>query len=259
MTYTVKPGDTLSQILKNFGVSSYSSPSTWALVSTRSGDPGRIFSGETLDLSRAMGYQSTGGSGGSGGSSGSSTSTTISGDLAGKAAAELGPTKDAFHKRFGTLEENMPLAALEQFAEQQVNPDAFRNAVNQMSNLERGFSTSGSWRTGYAQSERERTLADLERQRKEMVSQYIDPQKELFKNWYGAEMENYMTSKDPSNYVLDRSGLGGTFDDLGWTNDPSKPQNVYTYNPIDMRNYFRNQGVSGYRPAPLNNLWGTIT
>jgi len=55
MTYTVKPGDTLSGILKKLGVSSYASPQTWALVKTRSGNPGRIYPGEVLDLSRVPG------------------------------------------------------------------------------------------------------------------------------------------------------------------------------------------------------------
>lgn len=55
MTYTVKPGDTLSGILKKLGVSSYASPQTWALVKTRSGNPSRIYSGEVLDLSRVPG------------------------------------------------------------------------------------------------------------------------------------------------------------------------------------------------------------
>jgi len=255
MTYVVKPGDTLAGILKKLGVSSYSSPATWALVRTKSGNPGKIYSGETLDLSRVLG------------TSGSSTTAaatpapeTESERLA-RLAAEKIQRKDAFHNRFGTLEQNMPLAALQQFAEQQVNPEAFRMANEQMRNIDwrRAISGSGAQMSGYGTMERSSALDQLERQRKEMVDRFVNSQKDLFSDWYRAELNNYMTSADPSNYQLNLGGLGGEFAKLGWTNNPSQPQNQYSYNPIDMRDYFKNRGVSGYQAAPLNNLWGTIT
>jgi hypothetical protein len=252
MKYTVKGGDTLSGILKKLGVKSYSSPSTWRLVQTKSGSASIIRPGEVLDLSRVPGLSSS-----------SNKSTSKAKTPAEKIAEESAKnivTKEMFQKRFGTEEELMPTAAMQQFAAQQINPEALRQSVRTMANMDwkRGISGSGAQTSGYGMATRDRQLNELERQRRTDIANYMQTQKDLFGNWYAQEWENYQTSKDPSNYTLSSAGLGGAFNDLGWTNNPTKTGNQYAYNALDMRDYLRTRGPSGYAVAP-ENLYGSIT
>lgn len=263
MTYTVKAGDSLSKILKNLGVSSYASPSTWSLIQTRSGSPHLIRVGEQLNLSPVAhmmpGYQAPAPvtiSTASKSQEPVTTSTASKSQELSREAAKYVPTREAFWKKYGTEEELIPTAAIQQFAAQQVNPEALRQSVRTMADvdLRRAISGSGAQVSGYGAAERENVLAALERQRKTDMDQYINQQKNLFTDWYSAEMQSYMNSQDP-NWTWNTAGLSGTLGGTGYT--PTKKAGGAVYNPLDLRDYFRG-GVSGYQQAP-GNLYGTIT
>lgn len=254
MTYTVKAGDTLSQILKNLGVSSFASPNTWNLVKTASGSPHLIRTGETLNLSGVKhlmpGQQTT------------QTTAAVSKpatvapsqQIAQTVDKEVAPPKPRFEERFGHLNQFVPEAAITQFAAQQVNPYAFRNMVRQMQDYERGLGTSGAWRTGYGGSGRTDLINQLEQQRKEMMAPFIAEQTQRFEDWYGAEKKRYETTDDPA-FSLERAGLGGVLGGAGYA--PSSSANKYTYQPLDLTK-FLTPSSSGYGAAPLNQLYGTI-
>lgn len=258
-TYTVRAGDSLSAILKRLGVSSYASPSTWNLIRTRSGSPHSIAIGERLDLSPVAhmmpGYQAPKSVAPAQQSVAPARPTTKSQKLAKEAAKYVG-TKDSFRKKFGTEEQLIPRAAIQQFAAQQVNPEALRQSVRTMADtdLRRAISGSGAQVSGYGMRERENVLADLERQRRTAMKQYEDQQRNLFTDWYAAEMASYEKANDP-NWKWDTAGLSGALGGSGY--DPIKQAGSAVYNPLDFRDYFRG-GVSGYQGAP-GSLYGTIT
>ena len=172
--------------------------------------------------------------------------------------AQYVPSRDSFQQRFGTEEDLLPYAAMHQFAEQQVNPEHFRRMVRDTAQMDRQLASSGAWRTGYGQSERNRFLDEAERARRGDIMSYMDMQKNLFTDWYGGEMHSYMTGKDPSNFALNIAGLGPGYGDLGWTNEEGARPPQMEYNPLDMRDYFKPQNRSGYQTQP-SNLYGTIS
>ena len=124
--------------------------------------------------------------------------------------------------------------------------------------MDRQMASSGAWRTGYGQAERGRSLDEMERARRGDIVSYMDQQKNEFTDWYGNEMMSYATSKDPSNFALNAAGLGSGYGDLGWTNTPGARPEQVQYNPLDMRDYFQQQGRSGFQAQPTN-LYGSIT
>lgn len=255
MKYTVKAGDTLSQILKNLEVSSYASSDTWSKVKTASGSPHLIRVGETLDLSKVPGLASSTKTSTQKATQAPSATKTPSRDISEKVVAETAPPRERFEDVYGQLHEFMPEAAFTQFAAQQANPFHFRDMVRQTQDYERGLGLSGAWRTGYGDSGRTDLLNQLESQRKEAMQPFIQQQRDYFTDWYGAEKKRYETTDDPG-FSLDRAGLGGAFGGKGFA--PSAKAHQYTYNPLDLTKYLR-PSISGYGAAPnMDKLYGTI-
>lgn len=254
MQYTVKGGDSLSQILKNYGVSSYASPATWALVKTASGSPSLIRPGEVLDLAPVAhlmpGYRAP--------APAPAPVATPSQKLA-QEISKYVPTKEAFYKKFGTEQELIPRAAIEQFAEQQVNPQFLRGAVRDLARYDmvRGSQGSGARRSGYGDVERASLLDTLEAQKKTMAQEYIGQQMDLFNKWYADQYSSYQLAEDPK-WVWNTAGLGGLLGGSGYT--PTKQAGSARYNPLDLRGFLTTTGPSGYQQvADYDRLYGTIT
>jgi len=245
--YTVQRGDSLSAIAKKLGISGGWQELYNVNKSVVGSNPNLIYAGQKLTYGSPTSSTSKAG-----------TTKTKSQEVAESIAKQVGPTKEAFYKRFGTEQELIPTASLQQFAAEQVNPEAFRQAVTQTRDYDWQAAQKGLMRSGYGMTQREALLDELERSRREQVEQYMTTQKDLFTDWYGQQMRQYMESEDPSGYQLEAAGLGGAFENLGWTNQPSVPTTQYQYNPLDMRDYFRLGGRSGYSARPTN-LYGTIT
>ncbi len=249
MTYTVKGGDTLSGILKKLGAKSWSSPSTWNLVKTASGSPHMIRPGERLDLSRVPGIAQT--------STAPKTTTPKTTQTPGEKLIEGVADKKApmrkFEDSYGELRDMMPLPYMQQFAAQQANPFALREAVRTMRDWERGLG-GGYHGSGYQQAQRQRGLHDVQTYQKELEQQFLDPQKQLFTDWYGTEKERY--ELDPTyeaRRFADPNLMGGR------EFDPNQSFANLAYNPYDVTQHFGG-GISGYGATPdYGRLYGSVT
>lgn len=255
MIHTVKGGESLSQILKNYGVSSYASPSTWALIKTKSGSPSLIRPGEQLDLSSVAhlmsGYQAPGTSGSAGGSSGGYSTAT---GLTQGATEGLSPGR-SFEKDYGTdanFTGLVPYAAFRQFAAEQTAPEALRSASDMMRNYDLGRIGTGSTAraSGYEEYMRSQLLNDIDRMQKEMAEPYYQAAMDRYTDWLASQKKSYET--DPSyqlqNYV-DPNYPGMNF-------QVQKGLDQSVYNPHNLSQYFS----SGYSaPVDWNKLYGTIT
>ena len=258
MIYTVKGGDSLSQILKNYGVSSYASPSTWALIKTRSGNPSLIYSGEQLDLSPVAhlmsGYQAP--------APAQASSVTQSSQAYSTAAPMVQETTKAiaparsFEKDYGT-DSNftglVPYAVFQQFAAQQTAPEALREASEMMRgyNLERIRSGSTARPSGYEEYMRSELLRDIDRMQKEMANPYSEAALGLYTDWLASQKKSYET--DPS-YQLQKY-VDPNYPGLNF--QVKKGLNESVYNPHDLSQYF----TSGYNAPTVNwdRLYGTVT
>lgn len=241
-TYTVNKGDTLQSIAKKKGYSNWkdlwnSNVSTLKANFAKTGN--YLLKGGTINLP----------------SSSSSFNVKASGTTPSKAIAKtLGTdqTRQGFEKRFGMEQQLRPDAAFTQVAEENVNPEQLRLANKTISGYDLGLSTSGAWRTGQGMLDRGNLVNDLERQRKEAVNAFIQPQRELFSNWYNKELEAYGTSKNPNKYTLSKFNV----DLPGVPAQVMSPSSTkYQYNtPFNYGNLFKYGGYSAKA-----NPFGTVT
>ena len=264
MKYTVRGGDTLSEILKRHNVKNYASPSTWAKVATPSGSPHLIRPGERLDLSRVLPKpapapkktttKST--------AEKSTAKTTTPAQKAAEKVPTPAPRPD-FHDVIGGTQEEF-LAGMEprllQMAAGRVNPEALRMSVDALreQGKGRGFGgvqggLGGTPLSGYGEVRRENLLGDLESQRKEMMQPWLQQQKDLFSNWYQEEMTGYEESPDTMTLqdlqrTLPHDFMGGDFQ-LGKRIRPG------TYEDIDLRNLF---GGTHTRMPTGEDLYGRM-
>ncbi len=257
MIHQVKGGESLSQILKNYGVSSYASPATWALVRTRSGNPSLIYSGEQLELSPVThlmsGYQAP--------APAQASSVTQSSQSYSTAAPMVQEVTKAespgrtFEKDYGTdanFTGLVPYAAFRQFAAEQTAPEALREASNMMRGYDLGRIRSGSTArpSGYEEYMRSQLLNDIDRMQKEMAEPYYQTATDRYTDWLKSQKLSYET--DPA-YQLQKYVNP---DYPGMSFQVKKGLNQAIYNPHDLSQYF----TSGYNaPVDWNKLYGTIT
>lgn len=161
--------------------------------------------------------------------------------------------EETFREKY-PMEQFMPDPAIMQFAEQQVNPEYYRMAREQLGGYDTGANISGAYRTGESMRGRQAMLDQVDRERKGAMQEYIQAQKNLFNDWYSAEMQSYMT--DPSKYVMTGyenqpwyMGTGGS----SAYNEQGQPLYDYSYNPVDFQSYFQYGGYQGRRPIPAYN------
>lgn len=238
--YTVKSGDSLSKIYKSLGYDSWQELWNSWKSSSRSGNANLIFPGEQIPY-KATSTQST-----SSTTSAPQSNTTPSQDLV-EPVVENIPTRDQFAQRFGTLDELTPEAVFTQFGEQQVSPTYYRQASAALRNIMRAASASGAYRVGQTNTEIRNQLNDIEAARKAAVSEYVNAQKDVFGDWYNAEMESYMNAPNPAQWVLDEFDLTG----YGIDNDAYDTQYKYGYNPINLNSFFGGYGTVFRRPGRL--------
>jgi hypothetical protein len=242
-TYTVRPGDSLSKIYKSLGYSSWQDLWNQWQASSRSKNPSLIYSGEQIPYANSIAPQTTT----------PAPAPTPSQQLADTVAQEV-PTREQFASRFGSLDELTPDAAFKQFAEQQVTPDYYRTANNALRDMSRQAAVSGSYRVGQTRSAMEGQLNDIEKARKYAVDQYAQQQKDLYGDWYNAEMQSYMNAPQPANWAL------GQFDLSGYGVDNSGYSDKYRmgYNPVNIKDWFGGYGSVSQRPGQMyGNIYQT--
>lgn len=244
-TYTVKRGDNLSKIARELGVKG-----GWqALYNYNKGvigkNPNLIFAGQTYNLPGTKKAAPA-----------KAAPPPPAFDPVQQVLApikkEIPPPRQSFEDRYGTVEQMTPTAALHQFAEQQVNPEALRRASQVMKNLDwqRAIQGSGAQMSGYGQLERGNTLNELERQRAGDVKAYMGDQQDRFRNWYESQRQSYGSSTDP-NWVLNRSA-GNFMGGQDWSKIPTQ-RNYDTYS---LDKYF----TGGYGATPnWGGLYNQIT
>lgn len=244
-TYTVQKGDTIQSIAKKLGMKDWKA--LWnanrATLQANYAKTGNyLLRGK--DISTKLG-----------GSTGYSvkTTTTPSQKIA-KGIAKNDFSRAGFEKKYGTEQQLRPEAAFLQVAEQQVNPEAIRNARKQVGAYDMGLSQSGAYRTGAGMKERQGVVDQLERERKTMVNQYLQQQNDLFSRWYNKELEAYGTSKNPTKFTLSKFGVN--IPGLDQTQYTPKKNSGYNYNtPFQYNNMF-GYGAYGNNAVPM---YGTIT
>lgn len=155
-------------------------------------------------------------------------------------------SREGFEKKYGLERDLRPEAAFQQIAEEQVNPEQLRIARNSINAYDMGMSQSGAWRTGGAMRQRVDLLNQLERQRKEAVNAFIEPQRELFNQWYNKELEAYGKSKTPNTYTLSKFGI----DIPGVSQQTITPGEKYSYaTPFDYKKVFGYGAYGGNIPT----------
>ena len=246
-TYKVKSGDTLSSLYKKLGYK------TWqdlynANKQVIGNNPNLIYAGQVYN------YAGSGGSSSTTGAPSTGIGTTI-------AAAVEDPTRENFIKKYGREEDYIDaegnlvqgLRPDEMFmaaGEERVNPEQMRIASQQMKNMDwqRAIGGGGGRVSGSTLLARQNAMNQLERQRKEAVNEYVQSQNQLYNTWYNTEMANYMKSKAPSAYQMNKFGVEmPTF-----TSPTGATPTSYGYTPaVDFTKTFNLGGYS--RPAVMYN------
>lgn len=233
-TYTVKSGDSLSRIYKSLGYSSWQDLwNNWKSQS-RSGNYNLIYAGEQIPYKNQPAPAPSVAKKTTPAPAAKPPSQTLT-DTATKDIQ----TREQFAKRFGTVDELTPTAAMQQFAAQQTNPYYFEQARLALRDMSRNAAATGAYRVGQTNTDMQRTLAEVNRQRMADIENQLATQKELFaSNWYYPEMESYMTSATPSKWGLSQIDLTG----YGIDNSAYDNMYKYEYNPLNMSNYFGGYG-----------------
>jgi LysM repeat protein len=241
-TYIVRGGDSLSKIAKKLGIKG-----GWPALYEQNrkvigSNPNYIRPGWKLS------YNSPSSGGTTTSSASSTTTTTTTKDLpsteTGKttAAAVKGGDKESFYKKYGTLEELTPTAMFQAFGEERINPDQLRQAVSGVIDYDRSFAAGGGYMSGRMQADRQAYINSLERARKTAVDQYVQQQKKQYADWYGQQLKNYTTAKNPTDFQLDAYGieLPSTYNQ-----ETYKPETQYSYtSPFQMTDLFKYGGYS---------------
>lgn len=236
MAYVVQRGDTLEKIAKKLGVKNWRdlwNMNVKTLKANHAKTGNYLLKGQKITTSAAK--------------TGGSPSQQTGAKYANKVED---PTRQGFEKKFGLEGELRPDESFMQFAEQQVNPEALRQAQEQVRGFDWSAAISGASASGMNNLSRGNLINNLDRQRQTQINQFVGSQKDLFSNWYNKELNSYMTAKNPSKYQLGKYGINVG----GATQNVTPNKNQYTYqSPINYQNQF---AYGGYYNKP--RTWGDI-
>lgn len=193
MTYTVKPGDTLSSILKRYNVPGWNTSAVWNKIAPqlRSKNPGRIYPGEVINLSSVL--PQTAKATPSTPSTPTPSRATSEATSAAAAAPQLDFKKDVMPwEQF--FDENLALSSAAQRAGGYYTPMLQRGREN----VESDFASRGLTRS----SQRGRSVMDLY---KDMADQEQKMRDQLYGQVEKEARENYgfqqsMYEEDPRGY-----------------------------------------------------------